>query len=176
MTKQKLVRIVLIVCIVIAVAGIWFIKNNPLAPEGEGTNNKDFALEADSIDLDALAAYKMPVIIDFGADYCVPCREFEPILQATHKEMLGKAIIKFVDTEKHADIASQFPVQVIPTQVFINSDGTPYVPTYDLGVEFIFYDYKDSNEHAYTVHEGGLTKEELRLVLADMGVADERNS
>ena len=54
-------------------------------------------------------------------------------------EMQGKAIVKFVDVWKHAEAADGFPIQVIPTQVLINADGTPYVPSEamdDSGIEF----------------------------------------
>jgi thioredoxin 1 len=73
---------------------------------------------------------------------------------------------------KYTDAANDFPVQVIPTQVFINADGTPYVPSKDLGVEFGFYSNKDTQEHVFTVHQGGLTAEQLNKILADMGVSE----
>jgi thioredoxin 1 len=52
-----------------------------------------------------------------------------PVLKTMNAQMQGKAIIKFVDVWKNGDAARDFPVQVIPTQVFINDDGTPYVPS-----------------------------------------------
>ena len=183
--KSKLFKIVLSVCIVLVVAGIWIYKNygniagKQAVPSENGgeviepsTEEDDFALNADSLDLEKLSSYGLPIIIDFGAGWCGPCREFAPILEAMHEEMLGKAIIKYVDTDEHSEIASEFPIQVIPTQVFINSDGTPYVPSENIDVEFSSYTYKDSNELAFTVHLGGLTAEQLRAILIDMGVSE----
>jgi thioredoxin 1 len=85
-------------------------------------------------------------------------------------EMQGKAIIKFVDVWKYTDAADGFPIQVIPTQVIINADGTPYVPSDDIGIKFTMYSTKDTNEHVFTVHQGGLTEDQMRLILADIGV------
>ena len=181
--RSKLLKIIVPFCIVLVVAGIWIFKNlgnkaeESAVPSQNGGEllqspdaEADFALNADSLDLEKLSSYGLPIIIDFGAGWCGPCKEFAPILDAMHEEMLGKAIIKYVDTDEHSEIASDFPVQVIPTQVFINSDGTPYQPSDSVDVEFSTYTYKDSGKIAFTVHQGGLTEDELRAILTDMGV------
>lgn len=172
--KKLLIRILVPVLIAVAVIVIWVVKTNPApTPVDEDhkvAENEEFVLDATAIDLDALKAYNLPIIIDFGADYCAPCREFYPVLKTMNAEMQGKAIIKFVDTEKYSDIASAYPLQVIPTQVFFDSDGTPYVPSDSIDIDFTMYSSKDTNEHIYTVHEGGLTAEQMRAILEDMGV------
>ncbi|NLL02697.1 MAG: thioredoxin family protein [Clostridiales bacterium] len=157
------------VCIVLIIAGIWIFKNaNSDAPPI--TDNKDFTLEATNIDLEVLTSYELPIIIDFGADSCIPCKEMAPVLKTLNVEMQGAAIIKFVDVWKNEDVANDFPIQVIPTQIFINADGTPYVPSDDIKIEFTMYSTKDTNEHVFTVHQGGLTEGQMRRILTDMGV------
>lgn len=172
MDKKKLVKIIVPVCIVLVIVGIWVFKN--IKPVVESTvSNEDFALEATNIDLDTLTVYELPIIIDFGADSCIPCKEMAPVLKTINAEMQGAAIIKFVDVWKNSEAAKDFPIQVIPTQVFINADGTPYVPSdsmTDSGIEFNIYRYKDTGKHAFTVHQGGLTEKQMRRILADMGV------
>ena len=169
MDKKKLVKIIVPVCIVLIIAGIWIFKNtNSDAPPI--TDNKDFTLEATNIDLEVLTSYELPIIIDFGADSCIPCKEMAPVLKTLNAEMQGAAIIKFVDVWKNEDVANDFPIQVIPTQIFINADGTPYVPSDDIKIEFTMYSTKDTNEHVFTIHQGGLTEDQMRRILADMGV------
>ena len=169
MDKKKLVKIIVPVCIVLIIAGIWIFKNtNSDAPPI--TDNKDFTLEATNIDLEVLTSYELPIIIDFGADSCIPCKEMAPVLKTLNVEMQGAAIIKFVDVWKNEDAANDFPIQVIPTQIFINADGTPYVPSDDIKIEFTMYSTKDTNEHVFTVHQGGLTEDQMRRILTDMGV------
>lgn len=89
-----------------------------------------------------------------------------------NEEMTGKAFIKFVDVWKYADAANNVPVQVIPTQVLVNADGTPFVPSDELAqtIEFILYSSRETGEHVFTVHQGGMTEEQMRLILAEMGV------
>jgi thioredoxin 1 len=186
MDKKKLVKIIIPVCIVLVIASIWVIKNYDNSPETQTTpsekkgsanlltaeNEGDFVLEATTIDLEYLTSYGLPIIIDFGADSCIPCKEMAPVLKEMNAEMRGKAIIKFVDVWENGDAARDFPVQVIPTQIFINSDGTPYVPSNDMGIEFTMYNFKETEEHAFTVHQGGLTEDQIRLILTDMGVTE----
>lgn len=171
--KKLFLRILVPVLIAVTLTIIWAVKTHPTpTPIDESTGNiADFVLEATSIDIDTLKKYKLPIIIDFGADSCVPCKEMAPVLKTLNAEMQGKAIIKFVDVWKNADAAKDFPVQVIPTQVLINADGTPYVPSGDIEIQFDMYSFKESGEHAFTVHQGGLTEKEMRTILADMGVA-----
>lgn len=172
MGKKKLIKIILPIFIVIVIAGIWIFKNinSGTTDSVSPSNNEDFVLETEAVDLDALTAYALPIIIDFGSDSCIPCKEMAPVLKTINAEMQGKAIIKFVDVWKHTEAADGFPIQVIPTQVFINADGTPYVPSEDIEVEFTMYSSKDTGEHVFTVHQGGLTEDQMRAILADMGV------
>jgi len=73
---------------------------------------------------------------------------------------------------KNTTAANNFPVSVIPTQVFFNADGTPFVPSDELAqeIEFTLYSSKDTNEHIYTVHQGGVTEGQMRKIFAEMGV------
>lgn len=136
-------------------------------------NDPNFTLHTDKIDLEVLSAYKLPMILDFGSDDCIPCKEMAPVLKKMNAEMQGKAIIRFVDVWKYTDGADGFPIQVIPTQVLVTAEGKPYVPSEEMessGIRFTMYSTKDTKEHVFTVHQGGLTEEQMRLILKDMGV------
>lgn len=173
MNKKKLfIRILVSILIGIALTAIWVVKTHPTPTSIDEDTGKiqDFQLEASSINLDELKAYKLPMIIDFGSDSCIPCQEMAPVLETMNEEMQGKAIIKFVDVWKYKDAATNFPVQVIPTQVIFDSEGKPYTPSEDIGIEFTLYSAKDTGEHVYTVHQGGLNEEEVRKILKDMEV------
>ncbi len=172
--KKLLLRILVPVLIAAALVILWAVKRHP----SPGTVDKkagypaDFVLETASIDLEVLKEYNLPIIIDFGADSCEPCKKMAPVLKALNAEMQGKAIIKFVDVWKNGSAADDFPIQVIPTQVFINPDGTPYVPGETIDILFDMYSYKETGEHVFTVHQGGLTEDQMRVILADMGVTE----
>ena len=122
------------------------------------------------IDFDALQSSGLPVIIDFGADSCIPCKEMAPVLVELHKELAGKAIIGFVDVWKYRDLAQGIPIQVIPTQIFFDAQGKPYIPPEKSPVPFNMYNIKDTGEHVFTTHEGGLDKAQMLAILKDMGM------
>jgi thioredoxin 1 len=172
--KKKLLKILVPICIAIVLVLIWTLKTNSnqqdtnLVSSTLIENNEDFILEVSEIDLDKLKEYKKPIIIDFGADSCVPCKEMAPVLKSVNEQMRGKAIIKFVDVWKNGEAANGFPIQVIPTQVIINKDGSPYVPSENMEINFAMYSTRDTNEHVFTVHQGGLTQEQMTSILRDM--------
>ncbi|MBE6621111.1 MAG: thioredoxin family protein [Ruminococcaceae bacterium] len=159
-------KILVPVLIVAAIAVIFIVKN---ASEEDAPDLPDelFGLNATTeIDFASLAEYGLPVIVDYGADSCIPCKQMAPVLKTMNAEMKDKAFIKFVDVWKYGSAANNVPIQIIPSQVFFNADGTPYVPSDSLKKQiggFKLY-------NGFTVHEGGLTEDEMRAILAEMGV------
>ncbi len=130
----------------------------------------EFPLNVTSVDIDTLSEHGLPMIIDFGADECAPCRAMAPVLVNVNAAMQGRAIVQFVDVWKHPDAASGFPIQVIPTQIFVNADGTPYWPAEDIGVSLTPVFDPNTDEHLFTLHQGALTEPQMNTILEDMGV------
>lgn len=167
-TAIKVIIPLLLLCIV---AGIWAVKNSKKDIKSVGSNNPNFALLAtENVDLEKLKSYGVPIIIDFGADSCVPCKEMAPVLKELNEELQGKAIIKFVDVWKYPSLAEGYPLSVIPTQIFIDANGKPYKPKNPESIKMNLYSNKETSEHAFTTHEGSITKEQLLNILKEMGL------
>ena len=184
--KNKLwVKILIPVLIVAVIGGMWILKtvtsidNEPpvtsqnSAELPENLKDADFSLRmTETVDFEALSAYGLPIIVDYGADSCIPCKQMAPVLEKTNEEFQGKAFVKFINVWDYPDAANNVPVQVIPTQVLFNADGTPFIPSDELAkeIQFDMYSHKDTGEHIFTVHQGGLTEEQMWKILKEMGV------
>lgn len=66
-----------------------------------------------------VANSSLPVVIDFWAAWCGPCKMVGPIIDEMHNEYEGKAIVGKVDVDTNPGIASKFGVRNIPTIVFL---------------------------------------------------------
>jgi len=64
-----------------------------------------------------------PVLVDFGANNCVPCRQIRPILKEIAQEYSDKAHVLIIDVYKYQELAREYRVQLIPTLIFFNSSG-----------------------------------------------------
>jgi thioredoxin 1 len=64
-----------------------------------------------------------PMLVDLGADECVPCKLMKPILDNLTEEYAGRMDVVFIDVWKNREQAASFNVRMIPTQIFYDEKG-----------------------------------------------------
>ena len=169
--KNTAIKLIIPVLLLCGVLIIWMAKNSSKDTQLVSSDNPDFELHVtEEIDLEKLKSYGLPIIMDFGADSCIPCKEMAPVLKELNEELRGKAIVKFVDVWKYQELAQNYPISIIPTQIYIDAKGNPYTPKDADAMQMKLYSSKDTEEHVFTAHEGGMTKEQLINILKEMGM------
>ncbi|OPX72987.1 MAG: Thioredoxin [Methanoregulaceae archaeon PtaB.Bin108] len=63
-----------------------------------------------------------PVLLDFFADWCGPCRRQGPILEDLKRTMGDKVEIRKIDVDEHMEMANKYGIRVVPTLI-IEKDG-----------------------------------------------------
>jgi thioredoxin 1 len=88
-----------------------------------------------------------PMVVDFGSNSCIPCRQLRPVLQTIRKGYAGKLEVLIIDVRNNQKLASDHQIQVIPTVIFFDPAGKE-----------VFR------------HQGFMSEEKIKEQLAKMGV------
>ena len=79
------------------------------------------ALEITDSNFEELAAQGKPIVLDFWATWCGPCKKIAPDIEALAEEFEGQVIVGKCDVDDNDDLTSRFGVRNIPTVLFIKN-------------------------------------------------------
>ena len=65
----------------------------------------------------------IPVLVDFYADWCGPCKRISPLLMEISNENEGKALVCKVNVDENPDLASEFSIMSIPCIISFKNGG-----------------------------------------------------
>ena len=77
----------------------------------------ELQLTDDSFDQEVLKSPE-PVLVDFWAPWCGPCRMLAPVVEELAKEYTGKVRVAKLNTDEHPNSASRYKIAAIPTLLF----------------------------------------------------------
>ena len=61
-----------------------------------------------------------PVLVDFGATWCGPCKQLAPIVEQIATEWVGRVKVAYVDVDKAAETAMRYGIMSVPTVMIFN--------------------------------------------------------
>ena len=64
-----------------------------------------------------------PVVMEFGGETCIPCRQMQPVLQEIRTELGKKGRVHNFGIQTHPEVARQFKVMAMPTQIVFDAKG-----------------------------------------------------
>jgi thioredoxin 1 len=80
------------------------------------------ALEVNDINFDEIVLKsEIPVIVDFWAEWCGPCRMIAPIMEDISKDYTGRILVTKCDVDNSTGVASKFGIRNIPTVLFFKN-------------------------------------------------------
>ncbi|MGC8604330.1 MAG: thioredoxin family protein [Desulfomonilaceae bacterium] len=78
------------------------------------------------LNIQALLSQHVPIMLEFGRGWCIPCKYMKPILEDMAKAYAGKAIVTPVDMDANKALVRDFKIRMMPTQVFLTPDGKEF--------------------------------------------------
>lgn len=63
-----------------------------------------------------------PILYDFFATWCGPCRIQSPIIHKLEEQLADKVEVKMVDVDEHPDLANKYSISVVPTLIIEKDD------------------------------------------------------
>lgn len=96
-----------------------YIEQTPNVVTPKKDKVDDFVVESNRI----IPQNARPMLVDFSASWCPPCRQLHPIFEKLKEEYMGKVDFVTIDVDNFKELATAYGVQNIPTIVFLNPDG-----------------------------------------------------
>lgn len=78
-------------------------------------------MEINEKNLDEIIAGGKPVVVDFWATWCGPCKRLGPVIEELAAEYEGKVVIGKCDIEENPELTEKFGIMSVPTVVFIKN-------------------------------------------------------
>lgn len=70
-----------------------------------------------------LISDNLPIVIDFYADWCGPCKQYAPVFNKVASQFQGQVVFVRINSDDYPELANRYDVQAIPNTVFITPGG-----------------------------------------------------
>ena len=176
---KRILKGVIVLLVLLLIGGVFIYKRTTTGDINAFQQNVDAAahnlqsdresLEIEDFTAEMIKTNEKPMIIVMGESWCQPCLKMIPDLRELSVSV-DDITIKYLDLEKNPEAFNVFPIRVTPTIAVYLENGVPFTPPEGSAIDYILYTYKDTGEHAITIHEGMLTRSQLDMMIEDIKV------
>ena len=100
---------------------IELVEIEPAPADAGSTASQESGLT--SMPLPQALSNGQPTVAEFGRGTCIPCKQMKPILEELAREYEGRANLVIISVDESRDLASQYRIMAIPTQICFDSSG-----------------------------------------------------
>ncbi len=115
-------KIFILLAVAAAVVAAIALKQNKPPATGDATAQAGVAAPNQATPATAVTA-KLPRLVDLGAGKCIPCKMMKPILDELKHDYASQFKTEFIDVWENPDGGKKYGIEMIPTQVFYDSEG-----------------------------------------------------
>ena len=126
---NKIGRIIIVIVLITVVGAVIVLKQGKTSRPTERASRANPAAGAHEQDKNAKEnkadgePTALPRLVDLGASKCIPCKLMAPILEELKKEYAGRLEVEFIDVWENPDMAKEYGIKIIPTQIFSDASG-----------------------------------------------------
>lgn len=140
MTEPKTKRLVVVPCGACGTLNRLDLERTEATPKC-GSCRAPILLDAPVVLTDAtfdkvIGGSEVPVIVDFYADWCGPCKTMAPVFSELAKRQRGRVLVAKIDTDRNPGVSSRFAIRSIPTLVVFRDgrEATRQVGAVPMGI------------------------------------------
>lgn len=116
-------KVIVVVVMIAALAGVVVLKHAASSAKAE-SSPPDSAQPQTTSDAQRDFDNSLPRLVDVGGTACPPCRMMVQVLDELEREYARQLVVERIDSNAHPELKAAFNVLIIPTQIFLDADGT----------------------------------------------------
>jgi thioredoxin 1 len=125
---NKITKIAIVIILILVAGAVIVLKeNNKANLESKATKNpvENISVKENQVVETGKAKISkaLPLLLDLGANKCIPCKMMAPILEELKKDYAGTFNVEFIDVWKNPNEAKKYGIKIIPTQIFFDAAG-----------------------------------------------------
>lgn len=145
-------------------------KNTASGENNDGKNlNSDVKFKiSDNDEFEKIKNEGKPFVVMFGAEYCHFCKSMRPYVEKYANQFRDKINIRYVDVSEGREIAAKYPSQAIPAIIYMNKDGSAFIPSDKIKKKFVPFNKRGEDKIGLMMTIGFIDEEIFKTAISEL--------